>query len=112
MEIGMGGVDDAVMIRAQDEQVRDVVVERGHERIDVMNLVDRHRILLGDLLSANLAAMTVDPLEVVAKPRLEAKQHPDRQSEALSQQTAINILRANEPIYGLCRHFMPFVSRS
>ena len=55
-------VDDTVVIGADDNDVRGVIVLRTGEVVDVVGLDNAIAILVANLLAANLVAIVVEPL--------------------------------------------------
>ena len=56
-------VDDAMVVRADDNDIRGVVVLRTGEVVDVVGLDNAVAILVANLLAANLVAIVVEPLQ-------------------------------------------------
>ena len=56
-------VDDAMIVRANDNDVRRVVVLRTGEVVDVVGLDNAVAILVANLLTADLVAIVVEPLQ-------------------------------------------------
>ncbi len=56
-------VDDAMIVRADDNDVRRVVVLRTGEVVNVVGLDNAVAILVANLLAADLVAIVVEPLQ-------------------------------------------------
>ena len=56
-------VDDAMVVRTDDNDVRGVVVLRTGEVVDVVGLYNAVAILVANLLAADLVAIVVEPLQ-------------------------------------------------
>ena len=56
-------VDNAVVIRADDNDVRGVVVLRTSEVVDVVGLDNAVAILVANLLAANFITIVIEPLQ-------------------------------------------------
>ena len=56
-------VDNAVVVGADDNDVRGVIVLRTGEVVDVVSLDNAVAILVANFLAANLVAIVVEPLQ-------------------------------------------------
>ena len=63
VEVRIVLVDDTVVIGADDNDVRGVVVLRTGEVVDVVGLDNAVAILVANLLAADLVAIVVEPLQ-------------------------------------------------
>lgn len=59
-------MDNAMMVRADNHLIIGIIIQTGHEVINVMSLCDMGSKLLTDQLSAELTAISVKEFQVLA----------------------------------------------